>query len=52
MSYLDVLVDGKFDLQKRNLALPYCGSENQHVIDVQKSLASGEMVAIPSRTSL
>lgn len=52
MGYLDVLVDGKFDLQKRNLALPYCGSENQHVIDVQKSLASGEMVAIPSRTSL
>lgn len=34
----DVLVDGKFILEQRNITLPYCGSDNQRVIDVQKSL--------------
>lgn len=42
--YVDVLVDGPFEIDKKNLSLPYCGSSNQRVIDVQKSLASGEVV--------
>lgn len=44
LKYLDVLVDGPFQIDKKDLTLPYCGSSNQRVIDVQKSLASGEIV--------
>jgi len=36
----DVLVDGRFILSKRTLSRKWCGSENQRVIDVQKSLAA------------
>lgn len=34
----DVLVDGPFILAERSLELKYCGSRNQRIIDVQKSL--------------
>ena len=44
---LDVLVDGPFVLAERSLALAWRGSRNQRVIDVQKSLASGEVVLVP-----
>ena len=44
MKYIDVLVDGRFILEKKDLSLPYCGSSNQRVIDVPKSLKSGEVV--------
>ncbi len=39
LSILDILVDGRFELAKRSLMLKYRGSENQRIIDVQKSLA-------------
>lgn len=35
---LDVLVDGEFILEKRNLMLAFRGSENQRVIDVKRTL--------------
>lgn len=35
---IDVLVDGKFEEDKKDLSLWYRGSSNQRVIDVQKSL--------------
>ncbi len=41
---VDVLVDGQFDKNKRNIKLKYRGSENQRVIDVQESLKKGELV--------
>ena len=44
LSYLDVLVDGPFIEAKKNLTLRFRGSENQRLIDVPKSLASGEIV--------
>lgn len=34
----DVLVDGPFELDKRDLSLAFRGSNNQRLIDVQKSL--------------
>ena len=34
---IDVLVDGKFQIEKRSLAMPYRGSFNQRIIDVKKS---------------
>lgn len=39
LSITDILVDGRFELDKRTLALPFRGSENQRLIDVQKSLS-------------
>lgn len=37
-SGLDVLVDGKFVEELKDLRLPYAGSTNQRVIDVQASI--------------
>ena len=44
LSYLDVLVDGPFVEAKKNLSLRFRGSENQRLIDVPASLASGEVI--------
>lgn len=38
MTYLDVVVDGRYEKDKRDLTLSYRGSWNQRVIDVQKSI--------------
>ncbi len=42
--YLDVLVDGQFKDDLRNPKLKWKGSENQRVIDVQKSLNKNKIV--------
>ena len=44
LSYLDVLVDGPFIEEKKDLMLRFRGSSNQRLIDVQKSLATGAVV--------
>ena len=41
LSLIDVLVDGPFVEAKKNIRLRFRGSENQRIIDVQKSLESG-----------
>ena len=41
MSYLDVMVDGRYEVDKRDLTLSYRGSWNQRVIDVQESNKRG-----------
>ena len=38
LKYVDVLVDGKFELDKRDISLLFRGSANQRIIDVKKSL--------------
>lgn len=43
---VDVLIDGKFDLNKRDIMLKYRGSANQRVIDVKKTLDSKKVVEI------
>lgn len=41
---IDVLVDGPFKLEEKSLDIPWRGSRNQRLIDVQKSLEKGEVV--------
>ena len=44
LSLIDVLVDGEFIEEKKNLRLHFRGSENQRIIDVKQSLLSGKTV--------
>ena len=44
LNYLDVLVDGQYVDELHNPTLKWCGSENQRVIDVKKTLKKGEVV--------
>lgn len=44
LKYIDVLVDGKFVEELKDITLLFKGSKNQRVIDVQKSLEKGEVV--------
>lgn len=39
--YIDVLIDGPFIEERKNLELKFCGSDNQRIINVQKSLENG-----------
>ena len=42
MAYLDVIVDGPFIQSQKALDLVYCGSANQRLIDVKKSLETDQ----------
>jgi anaerobic ribonucleoside-triphosphate reductase activating protein len=42
--YLDVLVDGEFEVDKKDVNLHWVGSSNQRVIDVPKTLKEGKVV--------
>ena len=44
MNYIDVLVDGEFEVDKKDVQLFWRGSANQSVIDVPKTKESGEVV--------
>ena len=43
LSLTDVLVDGEFIQEQKNISLRFRGSENQRIIDVQKSLREGRV---------
>lgn len=44
LQYLDVIVDGKFEEEKKDLKLRFRGSSNQRILDVQKSLKENKLV--------
>lgn len=44
LQYIDVLVDGEFVQDKYDISLKWRGSSNQRVIDVKKSLQTGNVV--------
>ena len=47
LSMLDVLVDGRFVEELKDISLRFRGSSNQRLIDMKKTLASGEIVLLP-----
>lgn len=52
LKYVDVLIDGKFELNKRDLMLKHRGSLNQRIIDIQKSFDLGRVVLYDKDTQL
>ena len=44
LSMIDILVDGPFVEEKKNLSLRFRGSENQRIIDMNKTRDTGEIV--------
>ena len=44
LSQIDILVDGEFHLEEKNIRLQFRGSENQRIIDLEKTRKSGEIV--------
>jgi anaerobic ribonucleoside-triphosphate reductase activating protein len=42
----DVIIDGRFINEQRDLTLPFKGSKNQRIIDVKKSLEINEIIEI------
>lgn len=41
---IHVMIDGRFDINYRNIALPFRGSENQRVINVPETLKNKRMI--------
>lgn len=46
LSYVDVLIDGRFEEDKRNISLKYRGSSNQRIIDIVKSNENNRVIEI------
>lgn len=46
LSFLDVLVDGKFVLAQKDISLRFRGSSNQRIIDLPATLREGKIVTI------
>lgn len=44
LSYIDIMVDGEFEIANKNLKVNFRGSDNQRIIDVKKSLETGEVI--------
>ncbi|AMJ39938.1 anaerobic ribonucleoside-triphosphate reductase activating protein [Anaerotignum propionicum] len=44
LEQIDVLVDGPYQVNQRSLELLFCGSKNQRIIDVKKSLKTKTIV--------
>lgn len=45
ISLIDVLVDGPFVADQKDITLRFCGSGNQRVIDIPATLAAGKIIS-------
>ena len=48
--YIDILIDGRFEIDKKDLSLKHRGSRNQRIIDVQESLKQNKVIQIRKYT--
>ena len=46
LKYIDILVDGDFQKDKKDLSLKFRGSSNQRIIDIQKTLKDNKIVLV------
>ena len=46
LNFVDVLIDGRFQLDKRDIKLKFRGSGNQRVIDIIKTRENGKVVEV------
>ena len=44
LKYIDVLVDGKFEEDKKNISLTLRGSTNQRIINVKETLKENKLI--------
>ena len=49
LKYIDVIVDGKFEEDKKDLKLQFRGSSNQRILDVKESLKNGKGINFISK---
>ena len=49
LSLLDVLVDGRFVEELKDISLRFRGSRNQRLIDLNASRAAGQLCFLPDR---
>ncbi len=49
LSYIDVLVDGPFIEEKKNISLSFRGSENQRIIDLKQTRQTGTLTLKEAR---
>lgn len=49
LKYIDILVDGQYKEELHDFRLKWCGSSNQRVIDVQKSLKENKVILIKEK---
>lgn len=47
LNQIDVLVDGKFILEQKDLRLLFRGSSNQRIIDMKSTIEKGEIILSP-----
>lgn len=46
LNMCDVVVDGPYIAAERDITLPWCGSRNQRIIDVQKTIENREITLL------
>ena len=51
LPYIDVMVDGRYEAERRDITLLFRGSSNQRLIDVQASLRAGRVCLYESAFS-
>ena len=44
LSYIDILIDGPFVEERKNLKIRFRGSDNQRIIDVKKTREAGKII--------